>query len=135
MFLIMCILCVIIIIVMLKVWLIFFNNVNIEVVVVGFNVFVVLLYRSIFGLVISVFVIVIFCFCLLDNLLGNWFFLLFNFINLSIFVICCLIFVLFFLFKMSGIVIFLNIVVEFSKLKCWNIILIFFLIFFIILLL
>lgn len=101
------ILCVIIIIVILNVWFILFNKFKIEFVVVGFKVFVVLLYNNILGCVINVFVMVICCFCLFDNLFGNWFFLLVSFINFNILLIFFLIFFLFVLFKISGIVIFL----------------------------
>lgn len=107
-------------------WLIFFSNNKIWVVVCGLSDDVVLLYSNIEGFVVRVWVILICCFCLLDNLFGKLWFLFFNLMKFSSFVICFWMNFLFFFNKISGIVIFLKIVFDFSKLKFWNIMLIFF---------
>lgn len=96
----------------------FFNNVNIEAVVAGSNALVASSHRSIFGLVTRALAIATLCFCPPDNSSGNWSFLSLNPTNSSISVTRCLISVLLFLLKMSGIATFLNTVAEFSKLKC-----------------
>lgn len=117
------ILCVISMMVRFSLWLILFSSFSMDVVVCGFSVLVVLLYSRICGCVVSVWVMLMCCFWLLDNCVGYLVVCVFRFIVCSSLLICVLIFVCGVLVSFSGKVILVVIVCEDSRLKCWKIML------------